>query len=203
MANFDGNFRLLGTVDIAVLKDKVMAQTEADWHASTWRQERFEVHKHTQTIELIFDRNLPKQAPTKHEKYFSLGCEVLLAPLIERIAMRYSEPGYLIRAILARLNPKGTIRSHADIGPMFANAHRIHVPIETSEQVVFVVGGEALSMKAGEMWEINNLREHFVDNRGDENRIHLIVDWAPLDITERIAAICGPEIQPRGQDGGA
>ncbi|MFP6744385.1 MAG: aspartyl/asparaginyl beta-hydroxylase domain-containing protein, partial [Alphaproteobacteria bacterium] len=65
-----------------------------------------------------------------------------------------------------------------------------------NDKVVFVVGGEAMSMKPGEMWEINNLREHFVDNGSEENRIHLIMDWAPLDITRRIAAVSGPEKQP-------
>ncbi|SVE64879.1 uncharacterized protein METZ01_LOCUS517733, partial [marine metagenome] len=174
-------------VDITALRDIVMAQTEADWHASTWRQERFQVHKFTQTIELIFDRNLPKETPTKHKKYFSLGCDALLAPMIDQMSGRYSESGHLIRAILARLSPKGTINAHSDIGPMFANAHRIHLPIETNDKVVFMVGGEAMCMKPGEMWEINNLREHFVDNGGEQNRIHLIMDWAPLDITRRIA----------------
>jgi hypothetical protein len=48
------------------------------------------------------------------------------------------------------------------------------------------------------MWEINNLREHFVEYGGDEGRIHLIMDWAPLDITKRIAAQCAPEKQPTG-----
>lgn len=196
MANFDGNFRLLETVDITALKDTVAAQTEADWNASTWRQERFQVHKYTQTIELIFDRNLPKDAPTRHDKYFSLNCDALLAPLIDQMAMRYNEPGYLIRAIFARLSPQGIINRHSDIGPMFANAHRIHLPIVTSDKVVFEVGGETLTMKPGEMWEINNLREHFVENGGAENRVHLIMDWAPLDIAQRIAAVCGPEKQP-------
>jgi hypothetical protein len=197
MANFDGNYRLLGTIDIAALKAKVMAQTEADWDASTWRQERFQVHKFTQTLELVFDRDLPKDQPTKHEKYFSLGCETLLAPLIEQIAMRYSEPGFLIRAVIVRLSSKGTINRHVDIGPMFTNAHRIHVPIETNDKALFMVGDETLIMKQGEMWEINNLREHYVDNGGDEGRIHLIMDWAPLDITQRITAFCAPEKQPQ------
>jgi hypothetical protein len=196
VANFDGNFRLLGTADIAALKAKVMAQTEADWGASTWRQKRFEVHKHTQTLELIFDADQHTNNPTKHEKYFSLGCDTLLGPLIKQIAVRYSEPGFIIRAVIVRLSSKSTINRHVDGGPMFANAHRIHVPIETNDKAVFMVGDETLTMKQGEMWEINNMREHFVENGGDVGRIHLIIDWAPFDIIQRIAAHCAPERQP-------
>ncbi len=46
------------------------------------------------------------------------------------------------------------------------------------------------------MWEINNLREHFVDNGGEEGRIHLIMDWAPLDIAQRITALSAAEKPP-------
>lgn len=34
-------------------------------------------------------------------------------------------------------------------------------------------------MRVGELWEINNSLDHAVDNRGGEDRIHLIVDWMP------------------------
>jgi preprotein translocase subunit SecA len=29
------------------------------------------------------------------------------------------------------------------------------------------------------MWEINNATLHEVDNQSDDDRIHLIIDWAP------------------------
>jgi tetratricopeptide (TPR) repeat protein len=59
------------------------------------------------------------------------------------------------------------------------NCHRIHLPIVTNEDVVFHVGGEEINMHAGELWEINNGTVHGVENRGTEDRIHLIVDWMP------------------------
>jgi hypothetical protein len=31
-------------------------------------------------------------------------------------------------------------------------------------------------MKAGELWEINNHQLHSVENNGEEDRIHLIID---------------------------
>ena len=57
--------------------------------------------------------------------------------------------------------------------------HRIHVPIITNDEVVFSVGGEELNMREGEMWEINNATLHAVENRSEQDRIHLIVDWVP------------------------
>ncbi len=34
-------------------------------------------------------------------------------------------------------------------------------------------------MREGEFWEINNSLDHSVENQGDADRIHLIVDWMP------------------------
>jgi len=39
------------------------------------------------------------------------------------------------------------------------------------------VGDTEVHMKPGELWEINNRREHGVVNGGGEDRIHLIVDY--------------------------
>jgi quercetin dioxygenase-like cupin family protein len=59
------------------------------------------------------------------------------------------------------------------------NCRRIHMPVVSTDQVEFTVGGESQVMKEGELWEINNAREHSVVNKGDDRRVHLIVDWVP------------------------
>jgi tetratricopeptide (TPR) repeat protein len=45
--------------------------------------------------------------------------------------------------------------------------------------VDFFVGGEKKNMRAGELWEINNGLAHAVENRSDQDRIHIIIDWMP------------------------
>ena len=59
------------------------------------------------------------------------------------------------------------------------NSRRIHIPLVTTDNVDFTVGGEQRAMREGELWEINNAREHSVVNRGVERRVHLIIDWVP------------------------
>jgi hypothetical protein len=177
MGTFEGNFRRLGRFDIPELKEKVLALTEADWNAATWRQKRFEAHKDTQTIALIFDQDYRHENPTKHATYFELGCDRLLAPFAETIAENFTGSGYIVRAILIRLKPGGMIDEHVDTGPSLTIGRRIHVPIATSDRCVFTVGGEAIAMAEGEMWEINNTRIHSVRNDGDEGRVHLVIDW--------------------------
>jgi hypothetical protein len=53
----------------------------------------------------------------------------------------------------------------------------------TNEKCIFEVDNEEINMKMGEIWEIDNFnKEHSVVNNGDMDRIHLIVDWEPIQI---------------------
>ena len=55
---------------------------------------------------------------------------------------------------------------------------RGHVAIQTNENCFFTVGDEKKNLRLGELWEINNdKKKHSVDNFGNNDRIHLIVDW--------------------------
>lgn len=179
MDKFAGNFRRLGRVDPAAIYEKTRSLTEDDWAANEWRQKRFDAHADTQTIELIFDTDFRHEEPTRRDKYFELGFDALLEPLIDVISNFYTGDGYVVRAILVRLKGRGVIPKHVDTGYTLMNCRRIHMPIVSSDQVEFTVGGEQQVMKEGELWEINNAREHSVVNKGDDGRVHLIVDWVP------------------------
>ena len=64
-----------------------------------------------------------------------------------------------------------------DNGESLVNCKRTHIPIITNDLVTFTIGGETKQLKEGEIWEINNINEHSVDNNSNENRIHLILDY--------------------------
>jgi len=179
MDKFAGNFRRLGRVDPSAIQEKARILTEEDWSANDWRQNRFDAHADTQTIQLVFDQDFRHENPTRHEKYFELGFESLMEPLIETISDSYTGDGYVVRAILVRLKAGGTIPTHVDTGYTLMNCRRIHMPIFSTDRVEFTVAGEQQVMTEGELWEINNAREHSVVNKGNEGRVHLIVDWVP------------------------
>ena len=42
------------------------------------------------------------------------------------------------------------------------------------------VDGETINMETGEIWEINNVKRHAVDNNGTTPRINLVVDIMPI-----------------------
>jgi quercetin dioxygenase-like cupin family protein len=69
------------------------------------------------------------------------------------------------------------IPRHRDKGPLTAKTHRIHVPVITNSGCIFSVGDESKNLKAGQIWIIDNVnRYHSVENNGDSDRVHLIID---------------------------
>ena len=53
---------------------------------------------------------------------------------------------------------------------------RIHVPLSTGPGVEFLHDGERVDMAEGEAWYLDLNLRHSVVNRGEEPRIHLVID---------------------------
>ena len=185
--NFPGNFMRIGHVDPEPLAAEAGRLTDADWDAYAFRQQRYEVHRDTQTIGLVFDPDFRHTHPTRLPRLEQF--EPAIRPALQLIAAYYEESahgreltaryglGYFVRATLVRLVPGGAIDPHTDNNFSLTHSHRVHVPALTNDRVLFSVGGEVINMKPGEVFEINNRRMHSVENRGDANRIHLILDF--------------------------
>lgn len=94
---------------------------------------------------------------------------------------------------LMRLKAGATIHPHRDAGlGMEYGEARLHMPIRTSKAVEFSVGGKRVPMQAGELWYMNADQIHQVHNRGDEDRINLVIDcvaneWLCIKIREGFA----------------
>ena len=185
--NFDGDVRKIGDIDVTRFAQQAAKITDADWTADAFRQKTYEVHKQTQTIRLIMDEDGRHRDPTYHPSYETYNA--LLEPIEIFIRRQFEQTlkakrlrkkhgrGYFIRMILVKLLTNGSIPHHVDQGETLSKSHRMHLPIITNEQNLFSVGDTEVHMKPGELWEINNRREHGVVNGGSEDRIHLIVDY--------------------------
>ena len=86
-------------------------------------------------------------------------------------------PFMIESARLLRLGPGAHIREHRDHGiGLEAGSVRLHVPIRTAPGVEFYVDGVRLPMGAGECWYVDFGLPHRVQNRGTQERVHLVVD---------------------------
>ncbi|MCI0517868.1 MAG: TonB-dependent receptor [Woeseiaceae bacterium] len=63
--NFPGNFTRIAILDVTELKQKVLDVPDSQWRSEAFRQQRYEVHRDTQTISLVFDPDFRHTHPTK------------------------------------------------------------------------------------------------------------------------------------------
>ncbi|MGI9205076.1 MAG: aspartyl/asparaginyl beta-hydroxylase domain-containing protein [Woeseiaceae bacterium] len=185
--NFPGNFFHIGNIEIGELQQLVQALTEEQWESFAIRQKRYEVHKDTQTIGLVYDLDFRHSHPTRLPALQTF--DAALRPTLFMTADHFEETetgkrlieehglGYFVRASLVKLLAGCSIAPHQDMNFSLTHSHRVHLPIITNDDVLFTVGGETLNMREGQLFEINNRRMHSVCNNGAEDRIHLILDY--------------------------
>jgi len=74
------------------------------------------------------------------------------------------------------LAPGREVPPHIDIHYYWRTHLRIHIPVITNPGVLFTCGDETVHMAAGECWVFNSFLRHDVQNKGDAQRIHLVLD---------------------------
>lgn len=99
-----------------------------------------------------------------------------LLPIMEQAAasLGYTDCRFP-RVMLAKLPAGSNIFPHTDRKASHY-IHKIHVPLITNPGTMFHVGDQTMHIPAGEMYEVNNKRNHAVDNNGEIDRIHLIFE---------------------------
>jgi hypothetical protein len=76
-----------------------------------------------------------------------------------------------------RLTPGSQIKTHSDHDLDFESGMiRFHVPILTNPGVAFRLNGLAVPLTAGSAWYLRLSDPHSVDNFGDADRVHLVID---------------------------
>jgi hypothetical protein len=164
------NFKYFGLFDINGFLEKLES---LDWNFYKFRQIVHKVHAETLTVPMLFDEKLESIKIHKDFGRFIPELEKIKIILHEKIGK-----GEFQSAILINLPAGKTIKRHIDKGEKFKKYHRIHIPIQTNPKCFFEVDKEIINMKEGEIWEINNDdKYHSVENRGETDRIHLLIDW--------------------------
>ena len=75
------------------------------------------------------------------------------------------------------LAPGAKIKEHKDFFMGFEDGViRLHIPVVTNAQVEFYLNNELVTMHEGELWYLDFSQKHRVENNGDADRIHLVMD---------------------------
>jgi hypothetical protein len=97
-----------------------------------------------------------------------------LCPYIQEIMGEIG--GVWGRSRLMGLAAGADVPSHIDTHYYWRTHLRLHIPVITNPGVLFTCGDETVHMAAGECWAFDSFRRHRVENKGAEQRIHLVLD---------------------------
>lgn len=83
----------------------------------------------------------------------------------------------LLSARFLKLAAGAIIREHRDLNLGYEDGElRVHVPVRTNPDVEFLLQGRPIEMREGEAWYLDLNLPHAVTNRGESDRVHLVVD---------------------------
>ena len=77
--------------------------------------------------------------------------------------------------MLSAVMPGHSIEPHVDLQPDYW-LYRIHVPLITNPESLFIVGGIHCAMQVGTAYLVNTMAMHSVVNNGSAPRIHFMFD---------------------------
>lgn len=176
------SIRRLGAVDIAALKAAVSAIPESLWQVENAdKPNRFEALDTTAHIVFRFVSDM-RDWRSSYARPLWEEWEPLLAPVLSAATADYGYAnGVFPRVMFARMPVGGVIQPHKDANPAAKWPHKIHVPIQTNDQVLFRLGNQTHHIAEGEAAEVNNMGVHAVVNGGTESRIHLIFEYYDAD----------------------
>lgn len=98
--------------------------------------------------------------------------------------------GFLFEKTAARLLNLGSgaeIKPHTDYCLGYEDGvFRLHIPIITNPDVIFILDNQRLIMNVGECWYVNANFTHSVKNDGKNDRIHLVIDGIRNEWTDQL-----------------
>jgi len=165
--------KLICKIDKKIINDILKNIEESDWHIDDYRNKIFpDVNSipifHTTTCGDTPPLSTIGKKPL-FEKFYPL-----IFPILDELKNHYNYNYHA--SVIAKLRPHGTIHPHEDRGDFLTRCHRVHVPLQTNEKVVYWIAGEHYYWEVGNIYEFDNTLVHGVFNGGNQERIHLILN---------------------------
>jgi hypothetical protein len=101
-------------------------------------------------------------------------------PYFREVLAAFACPLNAVR--LMRLTPGSVIKEHTDLElSVEEGTARIHIPVITNAEVEFYLNRSRVVMTAGSAWYLRLSDPHSVVNKGDTDRVHMVIDAAVND----------------------
>ena len=95
-----------------------------------------------------------------------------------------------------KMTSVAVINTHTDDKCVYEDGvFRLHLPIQTNDDVHFIVNETRLIMEHGSLWYANFNLPHSVANNGSSDRIHLVIDCIRNDWTDHLFRSLGYDFE--------
>lgn len=161
---------------------KKLDDFDSQWFLDTTRQNDYEVHKLTNSYFIYEHSNKWTYGSPYNIEYRCTDNELfkMIEPIIQDLEQIHN--GKVGKCLFIKLPAKKMVFEHRDNGDYLNAARRHHIAIKTNPMTFFKIDEERKNMLVGDCWEINNMRLHAVQNNGDTDRVHLLIDILPNDL---------------------
>ncbi len=100
----------------------------------------------------------------------------------------------ILTARIMRLGAGAEIKPHRDHELGYEDGNfRLHIPIVTNSDVHFILDGSQITMLPGECWYTNVNYVHSVSNKGESDRLHLVIDGERNEWSDQLFFSLAPE----------
>jgi len=177
----DFTFRFYKNFDITNIQTHILDYKD-EWTIDTSRQDTHDSHKYTNAYFIVEHRSDWKYGEPYSSEFVCKDFKLweMVKPIVRDLELYID--GKVGKVTLIKLPSDKNVLPHKDYGDYLGFVRRFHIPILTNKKVLFGIETHFQHMKAGECWEINNSKSHFVKNEGSSNRVHLLIDIMPNSI---------------------
>jgi Aspartyl/Asparaginyl beta-hydroxylase len=120
---------------------------------------------------------------------------LLASPYLQQVIKRFECEKTSVR--LMALEPGGVIKPHRDAGTSLDDGvTRLHIPIQTTPEVLFCIDGQAVHFTAGHTWYLNASCLHGVVNASALPRVHLMIDCVTNPWLQAVFEAAGGVLRP-------
>ncbi|QBY05290.1 zinc chelation protein SecC [Thalassotalea sp. HSM 43] len=158
-------YKLPLTFDVERLQQEVLMLDESYWKA---HHEGFKGNIAVPLLSVNGEVNNDFKGPIKETDALQK------LPYIRQVLASFNE--VFGRSRLMALEPGCEVPLHTDINYHWYKRVRIHIPIVTTDTVMFHCNDKQVNMKAGECWIFDSWKHHKVVNDSHLRRIHLVID---------------------------
>jgi hypothetical protein len=170
--------RELGPVDISSIREDILNLPPEIWEVKDHdKPNKFKELGRTEHIVFKFIREYDNHLDNFFYPIWD-EWKSRLEPILETATKPYGyRDGDFSRIMLAKLPAGGKISLHIDPYKSSNYTHKIHIPIQTNPEVEFWINRKRYHFLEGYAYEVNNKALHGGVNRGETDRINLIIEY--------------------------